>query len=138
MARLRRTGEICRYGVSTVQTFEDNSRVKEAVAEPGAGRVLVVDGGDSLRCSLLGDLLAVKAVENGWEGIVIAGAIRDSVVIATLGLGVKALGTMPRKTERRDQGLRDVVIELGGVSIAPGDWLAADADGIVIADHPLV
>ncbi|RMH93364.1 RraA family protein [Lysobacter pythonis] len=131
-------GRVAFHGtLSTVRAFEDNSRVREAVHEPGAGRVLVVDAGGSLRRSMLGDLLAAKAVENGWAGLVIAGAIRDAAVIATLDLGVKALGTVPRKTERRDQGLRDVPVQIGGATLRPGDWLAADADGIVVADHPL-
>ena len=121
--------------ISTVRAFEDNSRVREAVAEPGRGRVLVVDGGGSLRRAMLGDLLAAKAVENGWKGIVIAGAIRDSGVIATLDLGVKALGVCPRKTEKLGDGRRDVVVEIGGVMIAPGQWLCADADGVVVMER---
>jgi regulator of ribonuclease activity A len=123
--------------VSTVRTLEDNSRVREAVHEPGRGRVLVVDGGGSLRRALLGDLLAAKAVENGWSGVVVIGAIRDSEVIGGLELGVKALGTVPRKTERRDAGERDVVLQLGGVVITPGDWLYADADGVLLSDAAL-
>lgn len=123
--------------VSTVQAHEDNSRVREAVHEPGAGRVLVVDGGGSLRRAMLGDLLAAKAVENGWAGVVVVGAIRDSAAIGAMELGVKALGTCPRKTERRDQGLRDVALEIGGVTVRPGDWLCADEDGVVLADAVL-
>ncbi|MBB5207581.1 regulator of ribonuclease activity A [Chiayiivirga flava] len=121
--------------VSTVRAFEDNSRVREAVAEPGHGRVLLVAGGGSLRRAMLGDLLAAKAVENGWEGIVIDGVIRDSGVIAGLALGVKALGVCPRKTEKLGDGRRDVVVEIGGVAIAPGQWLCADADGVVVMDR---
>lgn len=120
--------------VSTVLAFEDNSRVREAVAEPGEGRVLVVDGGGSMRRSMLGDVLAEAAVANGWSGVIVVGAIRDSVAIAQLDLGVKALGTVPRKTERRGQGLRDVPLDIGGVAVRPGDWLQADGDGIVVAD----
>jgi regulator of ribonuclease activity A len=126
--------------VSTVRTFEDNSRVREAVHEPGQGRVLVVDGGGSLARALLGDLLAGKAVEQGWAGVLVHGAVRDSAVLATLALGVKALGTCPRKTERRGQGERDVVLSLGGRSVIPGQWLYADGDGVLLADgrlHPL-
>lgn len=123
--------------VSTVRAFEDNSRVREAVAEPGRGRVLVVDGGGSLRRAMLGDLLAGHAAENGWAGVLVYGAVRDSAALAALPLGVKALGTCPRKTDKRGVGERDVEIELGGVRIRPGDWLYADEDGVVLADTDL-
>ena len=123
--------------VSTVKALEDNSLVREAVAEPGEGRVLVIDGGGSLRRAMLGDMLAEKAVANGWNGVLVHGAIRDSVALARLDLGVKALGTCPLKTDKRDQGLRDVPVRFGGVEIRPGDWLAADEDGVILADAPL-
>jgi regulator of ribonuclease activity A len=124
--------------VSTVLALEDNSRVREAVMEPGDGRVLVIDGGGSTRRSMLGDLLAEQAVANGWAGVVVHGVIRDSVAIGALDLGVKALGTVPLKTEKRGQGVRDVPVSFGGVMIRPGDWLAADADGVLVADQPLI
>jgi regulator of ribonuclease activity A len=123
--------------VSTVKALEDNSLVREAVAEPGEGRVLVIDGGGSLRRAMLGDMLAGKAVANGWSGVVVHGAIRDSAAIGRLPLGVKALGTCPMKTDKRGQGLRDVPLRFGGVEIRPGDWLAADEDGVVIAGEAL-
>ena len=123
--------------VSTVKALEDNSLVRAAVAEPGDGRVLVIDGGGSLRRAMLGDMLARQAVANGWSGVLVHGAIRDSQAIAVLDLGVKALGTCPRKTDKRGQGLRDVELAFGGLVIAPGQWLAADADGVVLADRPL-
>lgn len=123
--------------VSTVRAFEDNSRVREAVDEPGQGRVLVIDGGGSTRRAMLGDLLAARAVENGWAGVIVHGVIRDSGEIAGLDLGVKALGTCPRKTDKLGAGERDVVVEFGGVVIRPGDWLCADADGVVVADTDL-
>lgn len=123
--------------VSTIKAFEDNSRVREAVAEPGNGRVLVIDGGGSLRRSMLGDMLAEKAVLNGWGGVLVHGAIRDSAAIGKLDLGVKALATCPLKTDKRGQGLRDVPVEFGGLTITPGQWLAADEDGVVLADAPL-
>lgn len=123
--------------VSTVKALEDNSLVREAVAEPGEGRVLVIDGGGSLRRAMLGDMLADKAVANGWSGVLVQGAIRDSVALARLDLGVKALGTCPLKTDKRGQGLRDVPVRFGGVEIRPGDWLAADEDGVILADAPL-
>ena len=117
--------------VSTVRCFEDNSRVREAVHEPGRGRVLLVDGGGSLARALLGDQLAAQAVENGWTGVVLLGAVRDVAVLATLPLGVKALGAVPRKTERRGAGERDVALLLDGGEVRPGDWLYADADGVL-------
>jgi regulator of ribonuclease activity A len=123
--------------VSTVKAFEDNSRVREAVEEPGAGRVLVIDAGGSTRRAVLGDLLAAKAAENGWAGMVIFGVIRDCGEISALQLGVKALGTCPRKTDKLGAGERDVDVEFGGVRIRPGDWLYADQDGVVVAETDL-
>ncbi|MGH8032206.1 MAG: ribonuclease E activity regulator RraA [Luteimonas sp.] len=115
--------------VSTIQAHEDNSRVCEAVAEPGGGRVLVIDGGGSLRRSMLGDQLAGTAVANRWCGVIVIGAVRDTVA-----LGVKALGSCPRKTDKRGEGRRDVALEIAGITIKPGYWLCADKDGVVIAD----
>lgn len=123
--------------VSTVRAFEDNSRVREAVHEPGRGRVLLVDGGASLARAMLGDLLAAKAVENGWSGVIVLGAIRDSAAIATMDLGVKALGTVPRKTERKGAGERDVALSIGKVTVRPGQWIYADDDGVVVAESRL-
>jgi regulator of ribonuclease activity A len=126
-------GSISFHGpVSTIRALEDNSRVREAVAEPGEGRVLVIDGGGSTRRSMLGDNLAALATKNGWAGVVVHGVIRDTEAIGQLALGVKALGTCPRKTEKLGQGLRDVPLQFGGVSIAPGEWLYADEDGVVL------
>jgi len=123
--------------VSTIKAYEDNSLVRDAVAEPGHGRVLVIDGGGSMRRSMLGDLLAAKALDNGWAGVVVFGAIRDSAAIGAMALGVKALGTCPRKTDKLGQGLRDVPVQFGGLLIRPGEWLCADADGVVLADGVL-
>lgn len=123
--------------ISTIKAFEDNSRVREAVSEPGPGRVLVVDGAGSLARAMLGDLLAAKAQDNGWAGIVIVGAIRDSAVIAQLDLGVKALGRCPRRTEKLGVGQRDIHLEIAGVVVRPDQWLYADADGVIISDHAL-
>ncbi len=123
--------------VSTLLAFEDNGKVREALAEPGDGRVLVVDGGGSMRRAMLGDQLAAMAVKNGWSGLVIFGCIRDSVAIAGMALGVKAIGTCPRKTEKLGQGLRDVPLRIGGVDVCPGEWLYADEDGVVVSDGPL-
>src|SRR5690606_8717635 len=120
--------------VSTVRALEDNSLVREAVAEAGDGRVLVIDGGGSLRRAMLGDMLAAKALASGWSGVLVHGAIRDSDALGALELGVKALGTCPRRTDKLGQGLRDVPVAFGGLAIAPGQWLAADGDGVVLMD----
>lgn len=118
--------------VVTVKCFEDNSRVKELLATPGNGRVLVVDGAGSLRCALMGDMIAASAVKSGWAGVVIWGCVRDVGELATLELGVKALAAIPRASTRRDQGLVDAPVELPGAVVNPGDVLFADEDGIVL------
>ena len=123
--------------IATVRAYEDNSRVREAVGSGGEGRVLVVDGGGSLRRAMLGDMLARLAVENGWRGVVINGCIRDSVAIGRMPLGVKALGTVPAKTDKHGQGLVDVPVTFAGVTFTPGAWLYADGDGIVVAEAAL-
>jgi regulator of ribonuclease activity A len=123
--------------VSTVRCFEDNSMLKAAVESPGQGRVLVVDGAGSLRRALLGGNLGAAAAKNGWAGLVIDGAVRDVAELALCDIGIRALATVPMPTERRDQGLRDVVLQLRGVWVRPGDWLVADADGIVLMPAPV-
>ncbi|WP_395791883.1 ribonuclease E activity regulator RraA [Aquimonas sp.] len=124
--------------VHTIRAYEDNSLLRAALAEPGQGRVLVVDGGGSLKRALLGDELAELAVKNDWEGIVIFGCVRDSAALAELEIGIKALGTCPRKTDKSGQGLRDVALRIGGVDIRPGDYLYADEDGVVVSDKRLL
>jgi regulator of ribonuclease activity A len=116
---------------ATVKCFEDNSKVKALAATPGAGRVMVVDGGGSLRRALLGDLIAAEAAGNGWAGFVIAGAVRDVELLRALDLGVKALGAVPVKTDKRGLGDLGVPVLVGGVTVEPGDWVCADATGIV-------
>ena len=118
--------------ISTVKCFEDNSLVREILGEYGEGKVLVVDGGASLRCAMLGDLLAQKGVDNDWAGVVINGCIRDSAAIKQMPIGVKALATNPRKTVKKGVGERDVPLTFAGVTIHPGDTLYADEDGICI------
>jgi regulator of ribonuclease activity A len=122
---------------ATIKCFEDNSRVKEAVGEPGRGRVMVVDGGGSKRCALLGDLLAKQATDNGWSGVLIYGCVRDSVEIAGFALGVVALASVPLKSERKNEGQRETVVHVPGARVSPGDWVYADEDGIVIARREL-
>lgn len=126
-ARLRFAGP-----VATVKCHEDNSLVKAAVDAPGQGRVLVVDGGGSLRKALLGGNLGAAAARNGWAGVVIDGAVRDVAELAACAVGIRALAAMPSPTDRQGQGQRDVVLQMRGVWVRPGDWLYADADGIVL------
>ncbi|GAA3601157.1 ribonuclease E activity regulator RraA [Marihabitans asiaticum] len=123
--------------VVTIACFEDNSLVKALVEEDGRGRVVVVDGGGSLRKALLGDQIAEQLAAKGWSGLVISGAVRDVEVLRTLDLGVRALGSVPLRTAKRGLGDRDVPVTITGVRLAPGDHLYADATGIVVADHAL-
>ncbi len=122
--------------VATLKCFEDNSLVREQLEQPGAGRVLVVDGGASLRCALLGDLLAQMAVDQGWAGVVVHGCIRDSREISQMPLGVMALATHPRKSVKRGAGEVGGSVGFLGVDFHPGEWLYADEDGIVVMDKP--
>ena len=121
----------------TVKCFEDNSRVRELAVTPGEGRVLVVDGGGSLRRALLGDQIAANAVKNGWAGFLIFGCVRDVDALAALPLGVQALASHPMKTEKRGLGDVGVPVAFAGVSITPGDWIYADANGVLAASARL-
>ncbi len=122
----------------TIKCHEDNSLVKALVDEPGQGRVIVVDGGGSRRRALLGDMLAEKAANNGWAGLVINGVIRDVDEIGKIALGVQALGTCPVKTEKLGVGQRDIDIRIGGVDIAPGDFVYADNNGVIVSKRQLL
>ena len=126
-ARLKFSGSVV-----TVKCFEDNTPVKAAVESPGQGRVLVVDGGGSLRRALLGGNLGAAAAKNGWAGVVIDGCVRDSAELALCDIGIRALALVPMPTERRNAGQRDVPLQVRGVAVQPGDWLVADEDGIVV------
>ncbi|NBB93444.1 MAG: putative 4-hydroxy-4-methyl-2-oxoglutarate aldolase [Gammaproteobacteria bacterium] len=128
-----------RFGgpIATVKCFEDNSRVKELLATEGNGRVLVVDGGGSLRNALIGDMIAAGARDNGWAGIVIFGACRDVDVLRDMDFGVFALGCVPRKSVRRGEGQTDLPIHFGGVTFRPGDYVYADANGIIASGSEL-
>ena len=123
--------------IETVKAFEDNSLVRECVAAPGAGKVLVIDSGGSTRRAMLGDLLAAKAVKSGWAGVIVHGCIRDSAAIGEMPLGVKALGTCPMKTDKRGLGDHNVPVRIGGVDFIPGEYVYADEDGIVVSATPL-
>ncbi len=123
--------------IATLKTFEDNSLVREMLSEKGENRVLVVDGGGSLRCALLGDQLGALALKNGWTGLVIYGAIRDAAAIAKLPLGVKALNTYPLKSLKRGLGDKNIPVRFGEVTFNPGEWLYSDRDGIIVSSVPL-
>jgi regulator of ribonuclease activity A len=123
--------------IRTLRCREDNSLIKSVLSEPGAGQILVVDGGGSLHCALVGDVIAGLGARNGWAGLVIHGAIRDVGAMAGLDLGVKALGANPRRSAKAGQGEIDVPVGFGGVVFTPGAWLAADEDGVVISADPL-
>jgi len=123
--------------IVTVKCFEDNSLVKELVNQPGHGRVMVVDGGGSLRNALLGDMLAAAAVDNDWAGLVIFGVIRDVGTIATLDLGVQALGTCPVKTAKLGVGQLNVALEFAGQVIKPGQYVYADLNGVLVSEKAL-
>lgn len=118
--------------ITTVKCFEDNALLKSVLAEPGNGGVLVIDGDGSLHSALVGDLIAGLGVDNGWAGLIINGAVRDAATLRTLEIGVKALGTNPRKSSKTGEGVRDVAVEFGGVVFVPGHIAYSDDDGIVV------
>ncbi|WGW11990.1 ribonuclease E activity regulator RraA [Saxibacter everestensis] len=118
--------------IRTVKCFEDNALLKSVVSTPGNGAVLVIDGAGSVERALMGDMIAQIAADNGWAGVVINGAIRDRVAISEIQIGVKALGTNPRKSTKTGDGESDVVLEFGGVAFRPGAKLYSDEDGILV------
>ncbi len=123
--------------VVTVKCFEDNSRVKELLATPGAGKVLVVDGGASMRCALLGDLIGESAVKHQWEGVIVYGCVRDVDALGQLDLGVQALAAMPMKSVRKGIGETGVRLSFGGVVIEDGEFIYADNNGVIVSDKKL-
>jgi regulator of ribonuclease activity A len=124
--------------IETVRVLEDNALVRQTLEGEGAGRVLVVDGGASYRTALVGGNLAALAKENGWAGLVVNGCVRDSAEIAGTKLGVKALGTSPMRPAKAGAGERGVAVTFAGVTFMPGQWLYADADGIVVSESELI
>jgi regulator of ribonuclease activity A len=124
--------------VVTVKCHEDNSRVKELLATPGKGKVLVVDGGGSLRCALLGDLIGDSAVKNGWEGVIVYGCVRDVDALAELALGVQVLAAIPLKSVRKGVGEVDVPVTFGGVTFRPVEYVYADNNGVIVSAQKLV
>ena len=123
--------------IVTLKIFEDNTLVREIFNEPGHGKVLVIDGGGSLRCALVGDQLAILAHKNGWEGAVVYGCIRDSGDINGIDIGVRALNTHPQKTVKKGIGDRNLALTFGGVTFHPGEYLYADEDGVLVSTKPL-
>lgn len=132
--------------VVTVKCYEDNTVVKALLESPGVidtplgprAAVLVVDGGASLRRALVGGLIGASAARNGWAGVVVDGCVRDLAELAAHAVGIRALAHMPMPTDRRNQGQRDVEVHIQGVRVVPGDWLYADADGMVVSSSPLL
>ena len=123
--------------IFTIKCFEDNSFVRKALEENGEGKVLVVDGGGSMRCALLGDMLADLAIKNKWNGIIVYGCIRDSAAIAKLPLGVKALDTIPLKSNKRNEGQENIILRFAGVDFVPGQFVYCDEDGMIVSKEPL-
>lgn len=132
--QLRQFGAVRAFHGSavTLRCFEDNALLKSIVAEPGDGRVLVVDGGASLHRALMGDVIAGMAADNGWAGVIINGAVRDVTALAALPLGIKALGSNPRKSTKTGAGERDVPVSFGNCAFLPGAEVYSDDDGIVV------
>lgn len=123
--------------VVTVKCFEDNSRVKELLATAGNGKVLVVDGGASMRCALLGDMIAQSAVDNGWAGVVVYGCVRDVDELVKMPIGVQALASIPKKSNRKGVGEVGVELQFGGIIIKQGNFIYADNNGIIVSDKAL-
>lgn len=123
--------------IVTLKCFEDNSLVRDLVGSEGRGRVIVIDGGGSLRRAMLGDLLAARAAENGWQGLLINGCVRDVEILATIDLGVKALNCIPVKTDKRGEGQLDIPLSFAGARIEPGQFIYADENGVVVANRDL-
>ncbi|MDO5651119.1 MAG: ribonuclease E activity regulator RraA [Moraxella sp.] len=137
---LRQYGGVHSFGgrIVTVKCHEDNSRVKELLATDGTGKVLVVDGGGSLRCALMGDMIAQSAADNGWAGVIIYGAVRDVDAIATMNLGVMALASTPQKSTRKGVGETGVDLCFGGITLCDGHYIYADNNGVIVCQTALV
>jgi len=124
--------------VETLRVFEDHSAVRDTVAEPGRGRVLVVDSGGSLRIGVLGDRIAGRAVQTGWAGLVVIGAVRDADALDQLEIGVRALGTTARRSSIEVEAQRGVALQIGGTVCRPDDWLYADRDAVLLSRRMLI
>ncbi|MCF8275704.1 MAG: ribonuclease E activity regulator RraA [Flavobacteriales bacterium] len=124
--------------IHTLKVFEDNTLVRAALEKDGTGKVLVIDGGGSFRCALVGDNLVTLAIKNKWRGIVVYGCIRDSKLISEMEIGVKALNTHPAKSVKRNEGQENIDVRFAGVDFKPGMYLYADEDGIVVSEFQLI
>lgn len=124
--------------IATLKLFEDNSLVRKTLESPGNKRVLVIDGGGSLRRALVGDQLAALAVKNDWAGILVYGCIRDSKAIGEMDIGVFAIDTHPMKTRKLNTGEADLPVSFGGVTFTPGEWIYADEDGVIVSSSALI
>jgi regulator of ribonuclease activity A len=123
--------------VRTLKTFEDNALIKQTLGTAGQGAVLVIDGHASLRCALVGDVIAGLARDQGWAGLLIWGAVRDTQALETIDIGIKALGSNPWRAGKRGEGRLDVPLSFGGIEFRPGQWLYSDGDGVLVADRAL-
>ena len=121
--------------IVTIKCFEDNSLVEEALKMNGKGCVLVIDAGESLRCAMLGDKRASDAIKNEWEGIVVNGSIRDSVMINSMDIGIRALGVCPRKSVKKGNGKRNLTVDFSNVKFIPNQYLYADEDGVLVIQN---
>ncbi len=131
-------GEALAFGpIATIKCFEDNSLVRKALETPGQGRVLVVDGGGSDRCALVGGNLGLLAQKNGWAGIIVNGCVRDTAELAEIPVGIWAMASHPRRSDRQGSGQTGVVLDVAGVRVSPGEWCYADSDGILVSDRKL-
>jgi len=122
---------------ATLKVFEDNSLVRTVLEAPGQGRVLVIDGGGSLRCALVGGNLGLLAEKNGWAGIVVNGCVRDSAELDVCDIGIRALAAHPQKSQKRNAGESEVAVQMPGAVVRPGNWIYVDADGVLVSDDKL-
>ncbi|MBV8588534.1 MAG: ribonuclease E activity regulator RraA [Acetobacteraceae bacterium] len=123
--------------IRTIRTFEDNALIKQILSQPGEGQVLVIDGGGSLRAALVGDVIAGLAAKNGWAGLVIRGAVRDTAALCQVDIGIKALGCNPWTSSKAGAGALDVPLRFGNVTFTPGNWVYSDEDGLIVASERL-
>ncbi len=124
--------------ITTLKAFEDNTFVRSMLEEPGEGKVLVVDAGGSMRCAMVGDNLAKLGIDNGWAGIIVYGCIRDSLEIGEMAIGVKAVNTNPKKSQKQNRGDQDIEVTFGGVTFVPGEYVYADPDGVAVSQRNLL
>ncbi len=118
--------------IVTLKIFEDNSLVRMALDKSGAGKVLVIDGGGSLRCALLGDQLGLLAQKNGWQGVIVYGCVRDSDMLTTMDIGVRALAAHPKRSMKKGIGEQNISVRFADVTFTPGQWVCVDGDGVIV------